>query len=142
MRLAALARPLPRAARKALTASGIQIPGEQRERFFAEFYPSLVRELEVVPAGPAVSLPQVGAPSLTVTLSAQRPHQLRLRWEWVVEVGGGRHGEPLWSPRLLDDQADLLQRVADLVGPAYPDCSNPARWVPGSPPSRCWAATR
>ncbi|MDI6097230.1 DEAD/DEAH box helicase [Actinoplanes sp. NEAU-A12] len=120
LRLAPLARPLPRAARKALTAPGIHIPGEQRERFFAEFYPSLVRQVEVVPAGPAVSLPQVGAPTLTVTLSAERRHHLRLRWEWVVEVGGGRHGEPLWSPKLLDEQADLVRRVADLAGPRLP----------------------
>jgi superfamily II DNA or RNA helicase len=119
LRLAVLARPLPRAARKALTAPGIRIPGAQRERFFAEFYPSLVRELEVVPAGPTVSLPQVGAPTLTLTLmlSAERPHQLGLRWEWVIEVGGGRHGEPLWSPTLPAELADLVHRVADLVGP-------------------------
>jgi superfamily II DNA or RNA helicase len=115
LRLAPLARPLPESARTALTAPSIRIPGEQEKRFFAEFYPSLVRQWEVIPAGPAVGLPEVGAPTLTVTLSAERQHQLRLRWEWVLEVGGGRHGEPLWSPTLSDERADLAQRVADLV---------------------------
>ncbi|MFY1674394.1 SNF2-related protein [Plantactinospora sp. WMMB334] len=129
-RLAPLARPLPRTARKALTAPGIQIPGEQRERFFAEFYPDLVRQMEVVPAGTTVSLPQVSAPALTVTLSAERPHQLRLRWEWVVEVGGGRHGEPLWSPKLPDEQADLVRRVADLAGPRVPALLEPGPMGP------------
>ncbi|WP_250001538.1 DEAD/DEAH box helicase [Actinoplanes sp. M2I2] len=115
MRLAPLARPLPSSARKVLTAPSIRIPGDHEARFFAEFYPALVQQVDVVPAGPAVSLPEVGAPTLTVTLSAERQQQLRLRWEWVVEVGGGRHGEPLWSPTLSDEGADLLQRVADLV---------------------------
>ncbi|MGX6608430.1 SNF2-related protein, partial [Micromonosporaceae bacterium Da 78-11] len=118
MRLAPLARPLPSSARKVLTAPSIRIPGDHEERFFAEFYPGLVRQVEVVPAGPAVSLPEVGAPTLAATLSTERRQHLRLRWEWVVEVGGGRHGEPLWTPTLSDESADLLQRVADLVMPS------------------------
>ncbi|SNY72424.1 DEAD/DEAH box helicase [Paractinoplanes atraurantiacus] len=118
MRLAPLARPLPRTARKALTAAGIRVPAAQEERFFAEFYPGLVRQVEVVPAGPAVVLPEVGVPVLTVTVSAERRHDLRLRWEWVTEVGGGRHGEPLWSPALPGERADLVRQVADLAGPA------------------------
>jgi superfamily II DNA or RNA helicase len=117
LRLAPLASPLPRPARKALAAPGIEIPGEQQERFFAEFYPSLARQMEVVPVGSAVSLPKVGAPVLTLTLNAERGHRLRLCWTWVIEVGGGRHGELLWSPKLRDEQADLVRRVADLVGP-------------------------
>ncbi|MCW2136947.1 DEAD/DEAH box helicase [Actinoplanes cyaneus] len=116
MRLAPLARPLPKPARKVLAAPSIRIPGGQEERFFADFYPGLVRQLEVVPAGPAVSLPEAGAPVLTVTLTAERGHRLRLCWEWVVEVGGGRHAEPLWSPALSDEQADLVRQLADLVG--------------------------
>src|SRR4051794_3049428 len=118
LRLASLARPLPRSARKVLAAPSIRIPAGQEERFFAEFYPGLARQVEVVPAAPDVSLPEVGAPILTVTLSAERRHHLRLRWEWVVEVGGGRHGEPLWMPTLSDDRADLVRRVADLVVPS------------------------
>jgi superfamily II DNA or RNA helicase len=125
LRLAPLARPLPREARKALTAPAVQIPGEQRERFFAEVYPGLVRQLEVVPAGPAVSLPRVGTPTLTLTLRAERRHHLRLCWEWVVEVGGGRYGEPLWSPNFPDGHAALVQRVADLVGPRLPGLLEP-----------------
>jgi superfamily II DNA or RNA helicase len=120
MRLAPLARSLPTSARKALTAPSIRIPGEQEGRFFAEFYPGLVRQIDVVPAGPTVSLPEVGAPTLTVTLSPESDHRLRVFWEWVVEVGGGRHGEPLWSPALSDERVDLLQRVADLVAPRLP----------------------
>ncbi|GIF09172.1 DEAD/DEAH box helicase [Actinoplanes siamensis] len=116
LRLAPLARPLPGSTRKVLTAPSIRIPGQQEQRFFAEFYPGLVRQVEVVPAGPAVSLPAVGAPVLTVTLTAERGHRLRLRWDWVVEVGGGRHGEPLWSSALSEEQTDVVQRVADLVG--------------------------
>ncbi|HEX5200117.1 DEAD/DEAH box helicase [Paractinoplanes rhizophilus] len=117
LRLAPLAQPLPSAARKALTAPSIVIPGEQEDRFFAEFYPSLVRQVAVVPAGPAVSLPEVGAPALTVTLTAERHQRLGVRWEWVTEAGGGRHAEPLWSPALSDERADLVRRVAALVGP-------------------------
>ncbi|WIN01032.1 hypothetical protein ACTOB_000477 [Actinoplanes oblitus] len=116
LRLAPLARPLPKSARKVLTAPSIRIPGGQEERFFAEFYPGLVRQLDVVPAGPDVSLPDVGAPALTVTLTAERGHQLRLRWEWVVTVGGGRYTEPLWSPTFSDEQAELVRKVSDLVG--------------------------
>ncbi|MFI7540055.1 SNF2-related protein [Actinoplanes sp. NPDC049599] len=118
LRLAPLARPLPSSARKVLTAPSIRVPGAHEERFFAEFYPGLVQQVEVVPAGPAVSLPEVGAPTLTVTLSIERQQHLQLRWEWVVEVGGGRHAEPLWSPTLSHEGADLLQRVADLVVPS------------------------
>ncbi|GIF43050.1 DEAD/DEAH box helicase [Actinoplanes xinjiangensis] len=125
LRLAPLAGPLPRAARKALAAPAIRIPGEQQKRFFAEFYPGLVRQIEVVPVGPTVSLPPVGAPVLTVTLSAEQAQDLRLCWEWVVEVGDGRHGEPLWSPNLLNEQADLVRRVADLVGPRLPGLLEP-----------------
>ncbi|WP_051809208.1 DEAD/DEAH box helicase [Actinoplanes subtropicus] len=125
MRLAPLARPLPKTARKALTAPSIQIPGEQEERFFTEFYPSLVRQMEVVAAGSAVRLPEVGAPTLTVTLSAERHHHLRLRWEWVVEVGGGRHGEPLWSTALPDERADLVRQVVGLVGHGLPGLLEP-----------------
>jgi superfamily II DNA or RNA helicase len=117
MRLVPLARPLPASARKALTAPSIRVPAAQEERFFAEFYPGLVRQVEVVPAGSAVRLPEVGAPALAVTLSAERHHQLRLRWEWVVEVGSGRHAEPLWSSTLSDERTDLVRRVADLVLP-------------------------
>jgi superfamily II DNA or RNA helicase len=120
MRLAPLARSLPISARKALTAPNIRIPGEQEGRFFAEFYPGLVRQIDVAAAGPTVSLPEVGAPTLTVTLSPESHHRLRVSWEWVVEVGGGRHGEPLWSPALSDERVDLLQRVADLVAPRLP----------------------
>ncbi|MEV6846553.1 DEAD/DEAH box helicase [Actinoplanes sp. NPDC051411] len=117
MRLAPLARPLPKSARKVLTAPTIRIPRKQENQFFAEFYPNLVRQVDVVAARPDLSLPEVGAPSLTATLAAERGHQLRLRWEWVVEVGGGRHGEPLWSPTFSDEQADLVRKTADLVGP-------------------------
>lgn len=120
MRLAPLARSLPISARKALTAPNIRIPGEQEGRFFAEFYPGLVRQIDVAAAGPTVSLPEVGAPTLTVTLSPESHHRLGVSWEWVVEVGGGRHGEPLWSPALSDERVDLLQRVADLVAPRLP----------------------
>ena len=120
LRLAPLARPLPRAARKALTASAVRIPGEQRERFFAEVYPGLVRQMEVVPAGPAVSLPEVGVPALTVTLSRESGQHLRLRWDWVAEVGGGRHREPLWSPKLPEEHAHLVRRVADLLASRLP----------------------
>jgi len=125
LRLAPLAHPLPRSARTALTAPSIRIPGEQEELFFAEFYPGLVRQWAVIPAGPAVVLPEVGVPTLTVTLSAERGHQLRLRWEWVVEVGGRRHGEPLWSPTLSEERADLVQRVADLVALSGPGLLEP-----------------
>ncbi|MEU4562150.1 DEAD/DEAH box helicase [Actinoplanes sp. NPDC023936] len=117
MRLAPLARPLPKSARKVLAAPSIQIPAEQEDLFFTEFYPGLVRQLEVVPAGPDVSLPNVGAPTLAVTLTSERGHQLRLRWEWVVEVGGVRQAEPLWSPTFSDEQADLVRKAVDLVGP-------------------------
>ncbi|WP_430789487.1 SNF2-related protein [Actinoplanes sp. G11-F43] len=117
LRLAPLARPLPRPARKVLTAPEIRIPGGQEERFLAEFYPGLVRHLEVVPDGPDVHLPEVGAPVLTVTLTAEPGPRLRLRWEWVTEVGGVRHGEPLSVPALSGDRAGLVRRVADLVGP-------------------------
>jgi superfamily II DNA or RNA helicase len=125
LRLAPLARPLPKSARTALTAPSIRIPSVQEERFFVEFYPSLVRQWEVIPAGPAVGLPEVGAPTLTVTLSAEDQHRLRLRWEWVLEVGGGRHGEPLWSPTLPDERADLAERVADLVALSEPGLLEP-----------------
>lgn len=118
MRLAPLARPLPKSAREVLTAPTIQIPHQQEDRFFAEFYPSLVRQVNVVAAHPDLRLPEVGAPGLTVTLASERGHQLRLRWEWVVEVGGGRHGEPLWSQTVSDEQADLVRKTADLVGPS------------------------
>ncbi|SFF96839.1 Helicase conserved C-terminal domain-containing protein [Actinoplanes philippinensis] len=116
LRLAPLVRPLPKSARKVLTAPSIRIPGGQEERFFAEFYPGLVRQLEVVPAGPDVNLPDVTAPALTMTLTAERGHRLRLRWEWMFEVGGGRHAEPLWSPTLSEEQAHLVRKASDLVG--------------------------
>jgi len=125
MRLAPLAHPLAKSARRVLTAPSVRIPGEQQDRFFAEFYPSLVRQWEVRPAGPAVGLPEVGAPTLTVTLGAERQHHLRLLWEWVLEVGGERHGEPLWSPTLSDERADLVRRVADLVALRQPGLLEP-----------------
>ncbi|GID33205.1 DEAD/DEAH box helicase [Paractinoplanes brasiliensis] len=117
LRLAPLDRPLPKPARKVLTAPSIRVPADQEERFFAEFFPGLARQLEVVPGGPGVHLPEVGAPTLTVTLSPVRDHQLRLRWEWTAEVGRGRHSEPLWLPTLTEEQADLVRRVTDAVVP-------------------------
>jgi superfamily II DNA or RNA helicase len=130
LRLAPLARPLPRPARKVLTAPSIHVPADQEERFFTGFYPSLVRQLDVVPVGPGVVLPEVGAPALTVTLSADGERDLRLRWEWVVEVGGERHGEPLWSPALPAERADLVREVADQIPPRLTGLLEPGPLVP------------
>ncbi|XVU27454.1 DEAD/DEAH box helicase [Actinoplanes sp. CA-054009] len=116
LRLAPLAVPLPKPARKALLAPVIRIPAGEEQRFFAEFYPRLVRQVPVVAAGPGVRRPEVGVPDLTLTLSVEKGHRLRLRWEWITEVGGERHGEPLGSPAPSGERAELLFQVIDLAG--------------------------
>jgi superfamily II DNA or RNA helicase len=121
LRLAPVARPLSGPARRVLASASIRVPAEQEERFFAEFYPGLVRQLDVVPAGPAVSLPEVSPPVLTATLGAERHHRLRVRWEWVSETGGRRHAEPLWPAPPTDENTDLLRRLADLLSPRLPE---------------------
>ncbi len=113
-RLAALANPLPASARKVLQGSSIQVPAAQEKRFFADFYPKLIRQLPVSAAGPQVQLPDVGAPELTVMLTGQDNRQLAVRWAWLTEVGGERHTEQLWPPILSPERTELLKKVADL----------------------------
>ncbi|MDG4767584.1 DEAD/DEAH box helicase [Solwaraspora sp. WMMD406] len=97
LRLAPLSNPVSPAAAKALSGAAIRVPAADEERFFAQAYPELLKQVEVVAAGPAVHLPPVSPPTLTLAVTPM-PHQtLSIHWQWVRAIGAHRQAEPLWT---------------------------------------------
>ncbi|WP_326551622.1 DEAD/DEAH box helicase [Micromonospora sp. NBC_01813] len=128
LRLAPLSGVLSPAAAKALAGAAIRIPAADEARFFDRFYPELLKQVEVVAAGPAVHLPQVGPPTLTLTMMSVPGHGLSIHWEWVRAVGASRQTEPLWAtgPGGYADQRDVVVRqVTEMTAKAVPEAIEP-----------------
>ncbi|WP_236647356.1 DEAD/DEAH box helicase [Micromonospora sicca] len=118
LRLAPLARPLEPGIAGMLANPAIRIPADDEARFFEQYYPSLLRQAELVAADPSVRLPDLGAAALTLTVDRMVGHRLSLRWEWVLPVGDRHHREPLWGPAPVAHAADrekVVRRVTELV---------------------------
>ncbi|QOC90887.1 DEAD/DEAH box helicase [Micromonospora craniellae] len=113
---------------RALAGPPIRIPAAEEAQFFDRFYPDLLRQVEVIAAGPAVRLPAVGPDTLAVTLTPEPGHRLRVTWEWHRVVGDRRHPEPLRAgtpggadahrERVLGQVIEVVAKpVAELVEP-------------------------
>jgi superfamily II DNA or RNA helicase len=129
LRLAPLAGAMPTGMVKALAGSAVRIPAADEARFFERFYPDLLRQVEVVAAGPSVRLPEVGPSTLTMTLAPAPGHRLSISWEWVRTVGDSSHPEPLWSAvsaGRADHRDEVVRRVAEVVAKQVPELLEPA----------------
>ncbi|WP_189046196.1 DEAD/DEAH box helicase [Micromonospora sonchi] len=126
LRLAPLAGPLSRGMTRALSGAGIRIPAAEEELFFDRFYPDLLRQVEVLPASPAVHLPAVGPVTLAMTMTPEPGHRLRVQWEWHRVVGGRRHPEPLRAGAPDGHREEVLRRIAELVAKPAPELLEPS----------------
>jgi superfamily II DNA or RNA helicase len=118
LRLAALEAPLAPETESALTGPPIQIPVGDENRFFREYYPGLLRQVEVVAADDSVRLPDLGPATLTLTIDRLPRHELALEWQWVQQVGDQRHIEQLYTPPPTghaDQREALTRRVTVLL---------------------------
>lgn len=109
---------------RVLSGPAIRVPVAEEERFFDRFYPELLRQVEVLAAGPAVHLPAVGPVTLVLTMTPEPGHRLHIEWEWHRIVGGRRHPEPLraGSPADADDhREEVLRRIVELVAKPVPE---------------------
>ncbi|WP_204033008.1 DEAD/DEAH box helicase [Micromonospora qiuiae] len=126
LRLAPLAGPLSRGMTRTLSRPAIRIPAAEEERFFDRFYPDLLRQVEVLPAGPAVRLPAVGPVTLAMTMTPEAGHRLRVEWEWHRVVGGRRHPEPLRAGGPDAHREEVLRRAVELVAKPAPELLEPS----------------
>ncbi|MEV0807256.1 DEAD/DEAH box helicase [Micromonospora sp. NPDC050200] len=129
LRLAPLAGAMPTGVVKALAGSPVRIPAVDETRFFERFYPDLIRQVEVVAAGPSVRLPEVGPSTLTLTMAPAQGHRLSISWEWVRTVGDSRHPEPLRAAVPVgqaDHRDEVLWRVAEVVAKPVPELLEPS----------------
>ncbi|WBB98147.1 MULTISPECIES: SNF2-related protein [unclassified Solwaraspora] len=120
LRLAPLSGAVSAAAAKALAGPAIRVPAADEARFLERFYPELLKQVEVVAAGPAVHLPPVLPPTLTLAMTPMPGQALSIHWQWVRAVGAHRQTEPLWAtgPRGHADSrghADPRDAVVDQV---------------------------
>ncbi|WP_121158645.1 DEAD/DEAH box helicase [Micromonospora pisi] len=128
LRLAPLAGVVTPGAVKALTRSPIRIPAADETRFFERFYPDLLRQVDVVAAGPSVRLPEVGPPTLTLTMAPAPGEQLSIRWEWARTVGSGSQVESLWAPApsgQTDHREHVVRSVVEVAAKAVPEMVEP-----------------
>ena len=124
LHLTPLTTPLTPAVAGMLNTPAIRIPAADEQRFFEQYYPKLLRRVEVVAAADSVGLPDLGAAVLTLTAARRPGHELSLVWEWVLAVGDRRQAEPLWSPAPVagaGERDSLTRRVTQLVAEAVPD---------------------
>jgi superfamily II DNA or RNA helicase len=129
LRLAPLARTMSKGMARALTGSAILIPAADEKRFFEQFYPDLLRQVDVVAAGESVRLPDVGPAMLALTVTPAAGQRLSLSWEWTRFVGDHRHSEPLWSPvaaAQADHREDVVRRVTEVIAKPVPDLLEPS----------------
>ncbi|WP_344777199.1 DEAD/DEAH box helicase [Gryllotalpicola kribbensis] len=129
VRLGPLPHPLGAEAKALLDAGELVIPADDRDEFFADFYPRLTGV--AFDGGDTVELPVLEPPTLVLTLTFGPDHALRVDWEWQAEtrdvglVAAVAHevrrvlssgGKPLVDypePALLHefDAADFIERV-------------------------------
>lgn len=117
LRLAPLARPLDPGMSAMLTGPAIQIPAADEARFIQQYYPALLRQVEVT-AGESARLPDLGQAVLTLTVDRLAGHRLSLGWEWVLPLGDRQHREPLWEPTPIghvDARDSVVRQVTDMV---------------------------
>jgi superfamily II DNA or RNA helicase len=129
LRLAPLAAPLASGLEKALAGPAIRIPARDEHRFFQEYYPGLLRRVDVVAAEGAAGLPGLGPATLTLTVDRLPRHELALGWQWVQTIGDQRHDEPLYGPPPAghaDQRDSLVRRVKALVADRAPALLEPS----------------
>jgi superfamily II DNA or RNA helicase len=133
LRFAPLAAPLTAGLEKALAGPVIRIPAHDEHRFLQEHYPGLLRRVEVVAAGAAVRLPDLGPAALTLTVDRLPQHELVLGWRWVQAIGDRRDSEPLYGtpPAGHAEHRDsLVRRVAAVVAEHAPALLEPSATGP------------
>ncbi|MFY1633851.1 SNF2-related protein [Solwaraspora sp. WMMB335] len=124
LRLAPLSGAVSPAAAKALAGAAIRVPAADEARFFERFYPELLKQVEVVAAGPAVRLPPVSPPTLTLAVTPLPGQALSVHWQWIRAIGAHRQAEPLWAagPRGYADPRDaVVNQVTEVTAKAVPE---------------------
>jgi superfamily II DNA or RNA helicase len=122
LRLAPLVRPLESGVTAMLTGPAIRIPAADEARFLQQYYPALLRQVEVIAADESVRLLDLGPAVLTLNVDRLAGHQLSLGWEWVLPVGDRQHREPLWAPAPIG-HADARDRVVRQVTATMADAA-------------------
>ncbi|RIV38020.1 DEAD/DEAH box helicase [Micromonospora radicis] len=129
LRLAPLATAMSPRTLRALSGPPIRIPAAEEAQFFDRFYPDLLRQVEVIAAGPTVRLPAVGPDRLVMTLTPEPGHRLRVTWEWHRMVGARRYPEPLRAgvPGTADAHRErVFGQVVEMVGKPVPELVEPS----------------
>ncbi|WP_052720096.1 DEAD/DEAH box helicase [Actinoplanes rectilineatus] len=120
LRLAPLARPVRPEAASALLAPPIVVPVAEEQRFLRQYYPGLTRRAEVVAMHDSVRLPDLDRATLTLTGRPLPGRRLALSWEWVTEIGGEDHREPLGAGPEQGWRAGTLRAAAAILPPDGP----------------------
>jgi superfamily II DNA or RNA helicase len=83
-RLARLTTPAPPPLRRLVVDDGgLSVPGDQRQRFLAEFYPRLSRLAPLASSDASFTPPVLAAPELVLRADFGDDHALTLEWGWA-----------------------------------------------------------
>jgi superfamily II DNA or RNA helicase len=123
LRVAPLAAPLTKPLERMLAAPPIRIPPRDERRFLQDFYPGLVRQIDVHSPGGEVELPDLGPATLVLLVVDTPQPALSVAWRWEQPVGDTTRVESLHEQppaSQAQQRADLLQSVTALVAGPVP----------------------
>ena len=93
--------PVPRSVAPQLAAlmpiRSLQVPADDEQTFFADYYPELARTVEIRPVGD-IGLPQAEPPVLVLTVRPLQVDRVGVEWHWQYRLGTACRTEPLWPP--------------------------------------------
>ncbi|HEY0663936.1 MAG TPA: hypothetical protein VGD18_04945, partial [Thiobacillaceae bacterium] len=118
LRLSPLAELLTPSLVQALTGPQIRIPEQDKQRFLRDYYPRLLRQVEIVAPAGVIDLPTLGPSILTLAVGCEPGPELALEWLWTQSIGDDVHSEPLYSTppaHQADPRDSLVAQVAALV---------------------------
>ncbi|MGH9045348.1 MAG: SNF2-related protein, partial [Acidimicrobiales bacterium] len=116
--LASLAAPVEVDLRAFLGSEPVSVPRRDEERFLRDFYPKLVRRIDVRSSDQSVDLPELPQPTLVLTVKQFDAQRVELKWARGAVGLGWR--EPLWiaSKGTGDQSAEgaIVDAVMRVVG--------------------------
>ena len=122
LRLASLAGPVTAEVRALLAGGPVRIAGRDEVRFLGDYYPALLRRVNVVPADDSVRLPQAQPPVLALAADRVDGHRVDVSWDWVYALGDVLRREPLLAGSAAGNgrepsaEATILRQVIAAVG--------------------------
>ena len=111
--LASLAAPVDVGLRAFLRSEPVRVPRRDEGRFLRDFYPKLVRRIDVRSSDQTVDLPELPQPTLVLTVKQFDAHRVELRW--ARGAAGLEWREPLWAASKGTGEQAAENAIVDAV---------------------------